>query len=200
MFEKNLTLREISGLPSIPAKLSDSVVLVVDAQKEYTEGFLKLDGIEESIDALAKFLDRARIENAPIIHIVQVGKPGGKIMNPETKFVEIIDKVKPLKNEIIIEKTLPSSFKNTKLDDVLKEIGVKNLVITGYMAHMCLNSTTRDAAEFGYNCVVISELTATRDLPDNKDGYISAEVIKEANLAALRDRFAIVLQTADELD
>ena len=197
--EKALTLREISGLSNVPAKLSESVILVVDAQKEYTEGSLRLDGIDESIKALSLFLDRARKNNVKIIHIIQTGNPNGKIMNPKTKFVEIIDEVKPVEGESVITKTLPSSFKNTVLDEELKKINTKNLIITGYMTHMCLNSTTRDACELGYNCTVISELTATRDLPDGKGGIISAEVVKSSHLAALADRFAIVLEDAKQI-
>lgn len=56
MTDKPLTLRELSGLPAQPPLLSKSVVLVVDAQKEYTEGILKLDGIDESVQALSIFL------------------------------------------------------------------------------------------------------------------------------------------------
>jgi nicotinamidase-related amidase len=194
-----LTLRELSGLSSVPAKLADSVVIIVDAQKEYTEGSLKLDGIEKSIDAMARFLVRVRALNVPVIHVVQKGKIGGKIMNPETPFVEIIDKVKPVVGELIITKTLPSSFKGTTLQEELEKIGKKDLIITGYMTHMCLNSTVRDAAELGYRCAVISELTATRDLPDGQEGIIPAAVVKSANLAALADRFAIVVENSEQV-
>lgn len=199
MIQKPLTLREISGLPSTPAPLSESVLIIVDAQKEYTEGSLKLEGIEESIDALSKFLERARLIGIPIIHVIQVSKPGGKIMAPETRFSEIIDKVKPIEGELIIKKQLPSSFKGTELETKLNEIGKKDLIITGYMTHMCLNSTTRDAAELGFRCSVIAELTATRDLPGINEGCIPAEIIKSANLAALADRFATVLEKSADI-
>jgi nicotinamidase-related amidase len=195
-----LTLREISGLPSIPAPLADSVVLVIDAQKEYTEGLLPLDGIDESIDALSRFLAKARAANVPIIHIVQIGKPGGKITNPQGPFVEIIDKVKPLAGEAIVKKHLPSSFKGTTLEEELARTGKKDLIITGYMTHMCLNSTVRDAAEAGYRCTVVSELTATRNLPDGKGGIVPAAVVKAVNLSSLADRFAIVIEKFEQLN
>lgn len=194
-----LTLRQLSGLSEEPAPLSESVVLVIDAQKEYTEGKLPLSGIEASVDKLAKLIERARKLKVPVIHIVHKGKSGSVAFDQDTRYFEIIDKVKPIENETIVEKTLPSSFKNTDLNLILEKIGRKNLVITGYMTHMCVNSTTRDAAELGYNCVVIEELTATRDLPDGKGGIIPADVVKSANLAALRDRFAIIVENAENL-
>jgi nicotinamidase-related amidase len=69
----------------------------------------------------------------------------------------------------------------------------------GYMTHMCLNSTTRAATEAGYRCTVVSELTSTRDLPDGKGGVIPAATIKAVHLAALADRFAIVVERGDDL-
>lgn len=120
-------------------------------------------------------------------------------MNPTTKFIEIIGEVKPVGDELVITKTLPSSFKNTNLNDELQKINAKNLVVTGYMTHMCLNSTTRDACELGYNCTVVAELTATRDLPDGNGGVIRAKDVKRVNLATLADRFAIVVDKASEI-
>jgi nicotinamidase-related amidase len=191
-----VTLRQLSGAPTVPAPLAESVVIVVDAQKEYTEGALPLVGIDESIAALARFLARARAAKVPIIHVVQIGKPGGKICDPNGPFVAIIDQVKPLPGEPVVEKRFPSSFTGTTLEAELTKLGRKDLIITGYMAHMCVNSTTRAAAEAGYRCTVVAELTATRDLPDQRGGVIPAAAVKAANLAALADRFAIVVPTA----
>src|SRR5579871_4709162 len=70
------TLRQLAGLPSAPTPLKDSVIIIVDAQKEYTEGLFPLVGIDASITALAQFLERARSAAVPIIHVVQIGKPG----------------------------------------------------------------------------------------------------------------------------
>jgi len=46
---------------------------------------------------------------------------------------------------------------------------------------------------------VVAELTATRDLPDGRGGAIPAATVQAANLAALRDRFAVVVETAAEI-
>lgn len=200
MKNKPKTLREIANLPTIPAKLTDSVVIIVDAQKEYTEGILPLYEIDKSILALEKFLKRVRNLNIPIIHVVQVGAKGGKVCNPDGIYFEIIDPVKPIEGEIIIKKTLPSSFKNTELNEILKKTGKKDLVVTGYMTHMCLNSTVRDAVELGYRCTVVEELTTTRDLPDISGEIIPAKTVKVVHLAGLADRFAIICKSSEELE
>ncbi len=189
----------MAGLPSQPAPLAQSVVIVIDAQKEYTEGLLPLWEIERSIDALSQFLSRARAAHVPIIHVVQVGVPGGRVFDPQRRFVEIVDKVRPVAGEPVVEKRLPSSFTQTTLEAELTRMGRKDLIITGYMTHMCLNSTTRDAAEVGYRCTLVAELTTTRDLPDGRGGVIPAPTVKAVNLASLADRFAIVVGGDDDL-
>lgn len=200
MAEIPKTLREINNVSNIPAKLSDSVLIIVDAQKEYTEGLLPLVGINDSINALAKFLNKLRNLNVPVIHVVQVGVQNGNICNPNKSFIEIIDKVKPINGEYIIEKKLPSAFKGTDLQEILEKIEKKDLIIAGYMTHMCLNSTVRDATELGYRCTVVEELTATRDLPDGNGGAIPAEIVKSVHLRGLADRFAIICKSIDELN
>lgn len=193
------TLRQISNLSNTPAKLSDSVLIIVDAQKEYTQGLLPLTGINESINALSKFLQKVRILKIPVIHVVQVGKEGGPICDPKGQYIDIIDEVKPVDGEYVVKKRLPSSFKGTNLHEILENLGRKDLIIAGYMTHMCVNSTVRDAAELGYNCTVVEELTTTRDLPDGKGGVIPAKFVKDIHLIGLSDRFAIICKSADEL-
>jgi nicotinamidase-related amidase len=193
------TLRQISGAPGQPAPLAQSVIIVVDAQKEYTEGSLPLAGIEQSIDRLAAFLTRARKARVPIIHVKQVGRPGGPICDPQGPFSDFIDRVRPVMGEPIVEKHLPSSFTQTTLDAELTRIGRKDLIITGYMVHMCVNSTTRAATEAGYRCTLAADLTATRDLPDGRGGVIPAAIVKATHLAGLADRFAIVVERGEDL-
>ena len=194
-----LTLRQLSGAPDHPAPLKDSVVIVIDAQKEYTEGALPLAGIDRSITALAAFLVRARAAGVPVVHVVQIGKPGGRIFAPGGPYVEVINAINPRPGEIVVEKRFPDSFTGTSLKHDLEQLGRKNLMITGYMTHMCVNSTTRTAAESGYHCTVVAQLTATRDLPDGRGGILPAATVHAVSLAALRDRFAVIVETAEEV-
>lgn len=192
-----LTLRQLAGAGDDVPRLADSVVLVIDAQKEYTSGALPLSGIDESVAALAVFLQRARAARSPIIHIIQLGKPGGKLFATDGPFAESIEEVKPITGEAVVGKCFPSSFTDTTLHAELEKLGRKDLIVTGYMTHMCVNSTTRDATEKGYRCTLVSELTATRDLPDGNGGVIPAATVKSVNLASLADRFAIVIASAN---
>ncbi len=66
----------------------------------------------------------------------------------------------------MIVKTYPSSFEKTDLDAKLKALGASNLILAGFMTHMCINSTARAAFNHGYKPVVVASATATRSLPN----------------------------------
>jgi nicotinamidase-related amidase len=77
---------------------------------------------------------------------------------------------------------------------MLKEAAVQELVICGAMTHMCIDSTTRAAFDLGYNCHVIADACATRDLEFN-GSPVSAANVQAAFMAALRVPFAQVSTT-----
>jgi nicotinamidase-related amidase len=58
---------------------------------------------------------------------------------------DIADKVKPLEGEPVIVKNYPNAFLQTALHERLQKLGVTNLVLGGFMTHMCVNSTARGA-------------------------------------------------------
>jgi nicotinamidase-related amidase len=193
------TLRDIAGLRTSPSRLDDSVLIIVDAQKEYTEGVLPLPGVRAATEQIAHLLARARAAHTSVIHVVQHGRRGGKICDPDEPFVAIFDELHPRAGEAVVVKSLPSSFKATTLEAEIKKTGRKNLIVVGFMTHMCVNSTVRDAAEAGYFCTVVASACATRHLPDGHGAMIPAEVVHAANLAALRDRFAVVVDQHHEI-
>jgi nicotinamidase-related amidase len=66
------------------------------------------------------------------------------------------------------------------------------------MTHMCVSATARAALDLGYQSTVLSDATATRDLPDPAgNGVVAAADLHRAELAALSDRFSIVCRSAD---
>lgn len=80
--QKPQTLLAMSGFKLDATRLKDSVLIIIDAQREYVDGKLPLDGIEASIKAASQLLERARKAGTPIIHVVHKGKPGGALFNP----------------------------------------------------------------------------------------------------------------------
>ncbi len=191
------TLFEMAGAKSQPAKLSSSVLLIIDAQREYVDGALSLNGVDAAIAETAQLLARARKSGTPVIHVVHKGQ--GALFNPNGKYFEIVAALHPLKGETIVEKMRVSAFADTKLEELIQRTGRKNLIIAGFMTHNCVSSTARAARDLGYVPTIVASATATRDLPDGKGGIVAASVLQAASLAALADRTVWVVQKAQEI-
>jgi len=73
---------------------------------------------------------------------------------------DILDKLAPLPEDIVVPKHRFSGFFETDLDAILKSMGVKNLIFTGCTTSICVESTLRDAAFRDYNCVLLADCVA----------------------------------------
>jgi nicotinamidase-related amidase len=191
------TLLQMAGAQPTPASLSESVVIIIDGQREYVDGALPLVGVDGAIAEGAHLLTRARKSGTPVIHVVHRGS--GSLFNPQTPYFSIAEPLTPTDGEVVIEKRLPNAFAGTNLQAAIRATGRKQLIIIGFMTHMCVSSTVRAALDLGYATTLIGGATATRDLPDGKGGTIPARLVQQASLAALADRFAAVVKRVNEL-
>lgn len=191
------TLLQLAGAKPVPARLSESVLVIIDAQREYRDGALPLAGIDAALDEAAQLLARARKAGTPVVHVKHRGS--GALFNPATPFFDIVGSLQPAPGEAVIEKRLPNAFAGTELRQVLGRTGRKHLILIGFMTHMCVSSTARVALDLGYATTVVGAATATRDLPDGEGGTISAATVQRASLAALADRFAVVVPHAGDI-
>ena len=187
------TLLDLAGAPSHPSALDRSVLVLIDAQRDYLDGALPLVGIEAALEEAAKLLALARRAGVPVVHVVHHGKPGGALFDPTGPGSQILPAVAPIDGEFIVTKGLPNSFAGTELSERLQQIGRPELILAGFMTHMCVSATARAALDLGYRNTVVAKAAATRDLPDGAGGLVQAAELHRANLAALADRFSIVV-------
>jgi len=191
------TLRALAALPLSPPSLAESTLIMIDCQNTYTYGVMELEGVRPALDEAAALLDRARSAGIPIIHIQHSDGPGS-LYDIEGESGAIVAQVAPREGEPVVVKQYPNSFVQTDLDDRLKALGAENLVLAGFMTHMCVNSTVRGGFNLGYAPTVVAAATATRALPGVGGEPVSAAVMQSASLAAVADLFAVVVpgQTA----
>ena len=190
------TLLEMAGAAAAPTHLADSVLIVIDAQREYVDGKLPLSGVKPALREIAALLERSRKAGVPIVHVQHRGRPGGAF-GPDTGGFVIADEAAPAGTETVIEKSLPNAFAGTALGTTLEGIGRKQLVVTGFMTHMCVEATARAALDHGFRTTVVAAATATRDLPDPLTGEaVPAGEVQRNALTALSDRFATIAADA----
>lgn len=186
------TLREMAGASSEPPPFEESSLVLIDCQREYIDGALPLTGINDALAECARVLTAARAAGTPIVHVIHRGQPGG-LFDPTGPGGEEAQEVAAAPQETIVYKGLPNAFAGTELDEVLKGFGRKNMIAIGFMTHMCVSSTVRAGLDLGYGLAVVANACATRDLPDGRGGVVSASTLHQAELAALSDRFASVV-------
>ncbi len=192
------TLLEMAEADLTPPPLAEAVLVLIDCQNEYVTGALPLEGVESALERLAALLVRARAAGTPVVHIQHKGRAGGAFDLAQARGA-IHDSVAPFGGEIVIEKGLPNAFAGTPLHEELQKLGRNNLILTGFQTHMCVSATARSALDHGYRSTVVADCCGTRALPDRKGGAVSAQVLHDATLAALADRFAVVVERGEEL-
>jgi nicotinamidase-related amidase len=191
------TLLQMVGVNGGHALLSDSAIVVIDAQNEYVNGKVPLHGVDAALDQIARVLDVARSEGAPIIHVVHRGRAGG-LFDPFSKSFQIHPKVAPAAGEKIVEKELPNAFARTSLQLALRATERRSLIVAGFMTHLCVSATVRAALDHSWRTTVVADAGATRDLPCPFGGDpIPAAEVHRGALAALADRFASIARVAD---
>lgn len=107
---------------------------------------------------------------------------------PGSKEAQILDEVAPEGDEIVVNKTTSGVFSSTNMHYVLQNIGVQALYVVGVYTNECVETTVRDACDFGYLVMIVSDACAT----------VTPE-LHDASLQTLRDRYARIVTTEEAL-
>jgi ureidoacrylate peracid hydrolase len=73
----------------------------------------------------------------------------------------VIEAIAPAEDEIVIPKTSSSPFLSTNIDYVLRNLGVRSLIIAGILTDQCIDSAARDACDLGYLVTIATDACAT---------------------------------------
>lgn len=154
------------------AKKADSALLIIDMLDDFVlKGApLEVPDTRKIVKNIQRELKRAREQGMPVIYLCDSHRKS----DPELKFypphamkgsrgARVIEKLKPLPGEKVIEKHTFSGFFNTRLDDILKKSKVKNLLVTGCVTNICVAATVADAFYRGYGCRVKKDCVAGLD-------------------------------------
>jgi nicotinamidase-related amidase len=185
------TLLQLAGADLSFPKLAAACLVLIDLQNGYLTGTLALPCADAAIANAASLLARARNAGAKIFHVAHRGKPGG-LFDRGAARGGIVPAVAPLPDEPVIEKALSNAFAGTDLKTRFDAAGHNNIVLAGFMTHMCVSSTARAALDLGFRTTIDAAACATRDLPDGRGGVIPAATVHDVALVELSDRFALI--------
>lgn len=161
--------------------------------------------IERVLENSRKILEACRRKGINRIHVkieskFSDGRDVGRlhklhnfIVPPGSVWAEFFDEVKPIDDEIVLTKTCSGAFVGTNLDRILRNLGTEVLIIMGFYTDQCVETAARDAADLGYNTILVEDActTLTKELHDNavkalKDVYV--KVLTTVSLLAEIDR------------
>jgi nicotinamidase-related amidase len=137
--------------------------------------------LRKAIGPTRKVLEAARVRGMLVIHTREghrpdlsdlprskklrgrlksgIGDPGpmGRILVRGEYGHDLIDELKPAPGEPVVDKPGKGAFYATDLDSMLRNRGIRNLVVCGVTTEVCVNTTVREANDRGYDCLVLED-------------------------------------------
>jgi len=203
---------------------SSTALVVIDMQRDFLEpgGFGELLGndvslLRATIEPTRRVLAAARAAGLLVIHtreghrpdltdcppakLERGGKrfigtdgPMGRILVRGERGHDIIDELAPMAGEPVIDKPGKGAFFATDLELILRDRGVRTLLVCGITTDVCVHTTMREANDRGFECLMLSDGTAATDMGNHlaalkmitmQHGVFGAHADSAALLAAL---------------
>ncbi len=178
----------------------NTALLLLEIQNDYfPNGRIPLEKSLEASGKAQTVLQAFREKKQPIIHVQHISThPDAAYFLPCTKGAEFYTSLQPQKNETIIKKHYPNSFKDTALLNHLIKNQINHLVIAGMTTQMTVDATVRAAYDLGFSITVLHDACAARAL-EFAHIAIPAQTVHYAFLAAFQPTYTTVMSTEDFL-
>ncbi|NHI17674.1 cysteine hydrolase family protein [Microbacterium excoecariae] len=196
------TIRELRANRTKVGPGTKPAVVVVDFQRAFTEHEKVGPGTAVTLAHTQEMLEAARAAGVPVIYLVMILESlddrmlAQRVRSSLTErcergnpWTEISAAVPAAPQDHIVEKTVASGFYKTRLDELLEELGVDEVVMAGTSTSGCVRATVVDAAYRNYRISIVEECV---------DDFrtLSGEV----SLWDMQDRFGDVVSKAEILE
>jgi nicotinamidase-related amidase len=181
--------------------MAKRALIVIDVQNEYFDGALPITdpSPETSLANIGRAMDGATGAGVPVIVVQHSNtETDATMFRRGSSLWELHPEVEERRRDHLVEKQLPGSFTGTSLEDILSAAGVDTVALTGYMTHMCVDTTSRQAAHLGLSVEILDDATGTLSL-EYSGGSAAGDELHRATLVAQGQFFADVLSTDDWL-
>jgi ureidoacrylate peracid hydrolase len=85
---------------------------------------------------------------------------------------QVLEEIAPADDEMIFRKTSSSVFISTNIDYVLRNLGVRSLIVAGLMTDQCVESAVRDACDLGYLVTLVADGCSTTSAERHEQSLI----------------------------
>ncbi len=144
------------------AKKPTMALIIVDMEKDFVWGSLKCDRASRIVPNIQKLAKAARNSGIPVIYSNDAHLPGidhefsvwGEHAIAGSEGAQVIDELKPQQGDFVIPKRTYSAFYQTDLEMLLRELGVRTVILTGLHTNICIRHTSADAFFRGLKIVI----------------------------------------------
>ncbi len=182
-----------------------TAVFVVDAQNSEVTPAYRHEKPEywaavhdRALPAMRRLIDEARAAGCEIVYtVIEALTRDGRDRSLDHKLSgilvpkgawegKVIDAVAPGDDDVLLPKTSSGAFNSTNADYVLRNLGIDNVIVVGFLTDQCVDMTVRDAADRGYYVVCAEDACATHTDARHRaalkafGGYCRVQTVDEA--------------------
>jgi len=157
-------------------------LIVIDVQESFRQRpTWKAVSNPDIVGQVSRLVDAARAQGDLVVWILHSEPGTGTVFDPVSGHVRVVDELVQREGEPVITKTSINAFTTTNLQQLLTTRGIRDLVICGIQTEQCCETTTRVAADLGFDVTFVTDATATfpiqhRDAPP---GRTVAEILAD---------------------
>jgi nicotinamidase-related amidase len=144
--------------------MTKGALIVDDILQEFVYGEISSPRAKGIIAPAKKLIEQARRRKIPVIYACDSHLPSDpemKVWGPHamkgTKGAKVVSELKPEKGDYYFEKRVYSSFQETGLDMLLRNLDIDTVIIVGLLTEICVRHTAADAFMRGYKIVIPSD-------------------------------------------
>ncbi|GAA1268420.1 hydrolase [Pseudonocardia aurantiaca] len=168
--------------------LRKTALVLIDMQQESKYG---IENVDEAVAATVPLIEACRQLAVPILYtrhvsrVDAIGLPNNEVLDDagrpiyyrsDSDAVNVIGELAPHPEDIVVEKHRWSGFHETALDLMLRSLGVKHLIIGGFVTDGCLMTTVFDAYARDYQVNLVKDICAATN-----SGSHQAAILMMAN-------------------
>jgi nicotinamidase-related amidase len=174
-----------------------TALLVIDAQESFRHRPYWTDSdVPAFLERIQALIDGARARGIPVLQVFHIEESG--VFSPASGHVTCFAGLR-LAPDAVFHKRSHSALIGSGLDVWLVQRGVRRLIISGIRTEQCCETTTRHAADLGYQVDYVTDATLTFPMTDRHGKRWSTEEIKARTELVLEGRFARIVGLEEAL-
>ncbi|WP_406067698.1 cysteine hydrolase family protein [Micromonospora sp. NBC_01638] len=174
-------------------------LLVIDVQESFRQlPDWELVSEPDIVGQVNRLVSLARAQDDLVIWVLGSRAGSGTVFDPARGYVRLMDGLDRATDEPVLVKSAHNAFTTTNLHQMLTRRGVRELTVCGIKTEQCCETTTRVAADLGFDVTFAIDATATCPIPDLDGGSaLGVRDIIERTRYALSGRFATIRTVAE---